>query len=210
MSATLYPAGLTLRVENLTLARGGRTLASGLGFTVGTGEALMVTGPNGAGKSTLLRTLAGLLAPQSGAIRLDGADGDGEIAPRAHYVAHSDAQKSALTAGENLDFWARTLGGGGLSAVDALGRVNLAHVLDLPVGYLSAGQRRRAALARLLVASRPIWLLDEPATALDAASQARFTTIMADHLSAGGIIVAATHAPLGLARARELKLGAVA
>jgi len=202
-----HPPNLTLRVEGLALARGGRTLASGLGFAVNSGEALVVTGPNGAGKSTLLRTLAGLLEPALGEIRLDGAGVEADMAQLAHYAGHADALKSALTVAENLDFGARALGGAGLSAIEALGALNLAHVLDLPVGYLSAGQRRRAALARLLVAPRPIWLLDEPATALDVASQARLDDIMRAHLDAGGLIVAATHAPLGLAGARELKLG---
>ncbi len=208
MPAPTFSKSLVLRATGLALARGGRRLAAGVDFSLESGRALVVTGPNGAGKSTLLRVLAGLLASDAGAVALEGAGEDGEPGARAHYVAHAEAQKTALTAAENLEFWARTLGGGGLAPVDALARFNLAHCADLPVGYLSAGQRRRAALARLLVAPRPLWLLDEPATALDAASQAGLAAIMAAHLAAGGIIVAATHAPLGLEGAAALKLGA--
>ncbi len=211
MPAISHAPGLTLRVENLALTRGGRSLAKNLAFDLVNGQALVVTGPNGAGKSTLLRTLAGLLEPESGAFSLIGASDDPEIGPRAHYIAHADAQKSSLTVAENLRFWARMLGGeGGLTPREALTRFGLAHATDLQVGYLSAGQKRRAALARLLVAPRPLWLLDEPATALDAASQRRLAEVMAEHLASGGMIVAATHAPLGLEGARELKLGAPA
>ena len=211
MPAISHPPGLTLRAENLALARGGRSLAKNLAFDLVNGQALVVTGPNGAGKSTLLRTLAGLLEPESGSIALIGAGDDPEIAPRAHYIAHAEAQKSSLTLAENLRFWAGMLGAaGGLPPREALARFGLAHATNLPVGYLSAGQKRRAALARLLVAPRPVWLLDEPATALDAASRRGLAEIMAEHLASGGMIVAATHAPLGLDGARELKLGAAA
>jgi heme exporter protein A len=211
LPATQFPSGLTLRVEDLALTRGGRSLAKGLTFSVSGGEALVVTGPNGAGKSTLLRTLAGLLTREHGAITLTRANDDAELATLAHYIAHADAQKSSLTVAENLAFWARMLGGaGGLSPRQALEKLALSHATDLPVGYLSAGQKRRAALARLLIAPRPLWLLDEPATALDSASQNRFALVMSAHLAAGGIIIAATHAPLGLDNARELKMGTAA
>ena len=142
-----------LTVEKLTLARGGRTLCANLAFELRAGAALALTGPNGAGKSTLLRALAGLLEPVAGVIRLRGAgaDPDAPLSAQAHYVGHSDAIKGALTAGENLDFWREALGGGpGLSARDALAAMNLAHVRDTPTAWLSAGQKRRAALARLL------------------------------------------------------------
>ena len=205
-----HPTGLTLRAAGVSLARGGRTLARGLSFEVRSGEALVVTGPNGAGKSTLLRVIAGLLPAEAGEVALLGAGGDATPAVHAHYVAHADAQKASLTALENLRFWTSQLGEGGLDAARALDRVGLAHAADLPVGYLSAGQKRRAALARLLTSPRPLWLLDEPATALDAASRDRLAAIMAEHLVAGGLIVAATHAPLGLEGARELRLGAAA
>jgi heme exporter protein A len=187
-------------------------LFSGLDFALPAGEALVVTGPNGAGKSSLLRAIAGLLPLASGRIALEGGDPELGAGAQAHYAGHADAQKGALTARENLAFWAATLQGESAGPAPigpeaALDRLGLAHVLDFPVGYLSAGQKRRVALARLLVARRPLWLLDEPTSALDAAAQARFAEIMRAHLAAGGLIVAATHAPLGI-EARALRLGA--
>jgi heme exporter protein A len=200
---------------DVAIERGGRRLFAGLGLSVEAGEALVVVGPNGAGKSSLLRAIAGLLPLGAGRIALEGADPELGVGAQAHFAGHSDALKAALTARENLEFWAATLrpeagaprGPGPLGAAAALDRLGLAHVLDFRVGYLSAGQKRRVALARLLVAWRPLWLLDEPTGALDAAAQARFAEIMRGHLAAGGLIVAATHAPLGL-EARQLRLGA--
>ncbi|MGD0723004.1 MAG: heme ABC exporter ATP-binding protein CcmA [Roseiarcus sp.] len=200
---------------DVAIERGGRRLFAGLGFAVEAGEALVVTGPNGAGKSSLLRAIAGLLPLGAGRIALEGGDPELGVGAQAHWAGHSDALKGALTARENLEFWTATLrpeaaaptGPAALGAAAALDRLGLAHVLDFRVGYLSAGQKRRVALARLLVARRPVWLLDEPTGALDHAAQARFAEIMRAHLAAGGLIVAATHAPLGL-DARELRLGA--
>lgn len=200
-----------LTVRNLTLLRGGRTLAAGLNFEVRSGGALLLTGANGAGKSTLLRAIAGLFAPASGVISIsgDGIDDDEPPALQAHYLGHADALKGALSARENLEFWSAALKRRtGLDPLQALAAVNLAHVADLPVGWLSAGQKRRAALARLFVAERPLWLLDEPTNALDAASQARLAQSMAAHRAKGGMIIAATHAPVGLEGAAELRLGA--
>jgi heme exporter protein A len=198
--------------ENLTLERGGRRLIDGLSFAVGAGEALIVTGPNGAGKSSLLRGLAGLLAFSAGGARLEGGAAELTMAEQLHYLGHADSLKSALTARENLSFWAALLGGGALSETQALQRLGLPHVADFPVGALSAGQKRRVALARLLVASRPLWLIDEPTTALDAAAQDLFASAMREHLAGGGLIIAATHAPLGLGSAQTIRLagGAVA
>ena len=206
--------GVTLVAEDLAVERGGRRLASGLSFRLAAGEALVVTGPNGAGKSSLLRVLAGLLRQGSGVCRLEGVAGD-EPEPgfHAHYVGHAEASKGALTALENLDFWAAMLrreGVAGLEPQKALEKLSIGHAGRFPAAYLSAGQKRRLALARLLVAPRPLWLLDEPATALDAATQTQFASIMREHLDAGGLIVAATHAPLGLENTRELQLGAAA
>jgi heme exporter protein A len=198
--------GPRLLVENLALVRGTRRLAQGLSFALESGQALSITGPNGAGKSTLLRVLAGLLAPAAGTVSLSGVDPQ-EMAQQIHYAGHAEALKNALTARENLQFWSALLGGpAGLTPQQALERVNLAHLPDLPVSYLSAGQRRRVALARLLVAPRPLWLMDEPSTALDTAAQARLAELMEAHLSGGGLIVAATHSPLGVP-AGELMLG---
>ena len=210
---------MRLTGADVAIERGGRRLFSGLTFDVEAGEALIVTGPNGAGKSSLLRAIAGLIPIAAGTIALEGGDDDQTIGQQAHYVGHADALKGALTAGENLEFWARILGGrdetpasgreaGSMGAAAALERFGMAHAVEFPVNVLSAGQRRRVALARLLGADRPLWLLDEPTSALDAAAQARLAEIMRAHLAGGGLIVAATHAPLDL-DARELKLGAM-
>lgn len=209
---------MSLTGANVAIERGGRRLFSGLAFAVEAGQALIVTGPNGAGKSSLLRAIAGLIPLTAGTIALDGGDEDETIGQQAHYVGHADALKGALTAGENLEFWARMLGGrdetpasgreaAAMNAAAALERFGMAHAIGFPVNVLSAGQRRRVALARILGADRPLWLLDEPTSALDAGTQARLAEIMRAHLTRGGLIVAATHAPLGL-DARELKLGA--
>lgn len=206
---------VSLTVERLTLARGGRRLVADLSFTLKGGEALVVTGPNGAGKSTLLRALAGLLRPVSGSVTLagEGVDPEDPAAAHAHYVGHADAMKSALTARENLAFWGAVLGGRSVmkgapvSPEDVLRRIGLPQVADLPTGWLSAGQKRRVALGRLFIAPRPLWILDEPATALDRAAQDRLAVEMAVHRGNGGLIVAATHAPLGLEDAGELRLG---
>jgi heme exporter protein A len=199
-----------LSVERLALSRGGRLVVSDVAFRIESGEALLVTGPNGAGKSTLLRALAGLLRPSSGTIRLVGPQIDPDDPPGlyAHYVGHADALKSALTARENLAFWGAALGRARTAdPVGALQRVGLPHVADIPAGWLSAGQKRRVSLGRLFVAARPVWILDEPATALDKASQSRLADAMAEHRASGGLVVAATHAPLGLEDAHELRMG---
>jgi heme exporter protein A len=203
---------MRLVAENLTLERGGRRLVAGLSFAIRAGEALVVTGPNGAGKSSLLRGLAGLLRFSVGRAVIEGGAAELTMAEQTHYLGHADSLKGALTAGENLGFWAALLGGAGMSVTDALTALGLPHVADFPVRALSAGQKRRVALARLLVARRPLWFIDEPTTALDAAAQALFAEAMRAHLAEGGLIVAATHAPLGLEPARTIRLagGAVA
>ncbi|MEJ0091962.1 MAG: heme ABC exporter ATP-binding protein CcmA [Methylocella sp.] len=201
---------MRLSASRLSVERGGRIVFSNLSFALDAGESLVVTGRNGAGKSTLLRALAGLLPLAGGEFSLTPAS-DESIGEKTHYIGHADALKGALTVTENLHFFTALLDSarGGMEPGAALAEFGLGHVAHLPAAYLSAGQRRRAALAKLLVARRPIWLLDEPTTSLDAASQALMEQIMAAHLTAGGMIVAATHAKLGLP-GRELQLGALA
>lgn len=194
-----------LTVEDLACVRGGRPVFAGVSFAVAAGEAVVVLGRNGAGKSSLLRVLAGLLPAATGRIVLDGGDAEASLAEQAHYVGHLDAQKASLTVTENLDFWTAFLGGDRARVPVALESVGLGSLADLPAAHLSAGQRRRLSLARLLTARRPVWLLDEPTAALDAAGQDLLAGLMREQLASGGLIVAATHAPLGLT-GRELRL----
>lgn len=198
---------MRLSADALCGERGGEPVFSGLSFTLAQGEALALTGPNGAGKSTLLRVLCGLLPAAAGTVRLTGAGPFADAADACHYLGHRNAMKTALSVEENLSFWRDFLGHPRLSPARALAAVGLEAVAQLPFAYLSTGQRRRAAIARLLVAHRPVWLLDEPASGLDGASEERFTTLMRAHLDEGGLIVAATHRPLGLEGAGELKMG---
>ena len=199
---------MRLKVESVSLERGGRVLFAPLSLEMSSGEALTILGPNGAGKSSLLRAITGFLPVSGGRFALDGGDPDLSLAEQAHYLGHADALKGALTAHENLAFWAGVLGAPADRRTNesALSRIGLAHVMDFPVRALSAGQKRRVALARLLVARRPIWLLDEPTTALDMSAQALFAGVMQEHLEGGGLILAATHAPLGLASTRIVQL----
>jgi heme exporter protein A len=199
---------MELTVHDLACRRAGRRVLAGVSFTVGPSEALVVTGRNGAGKSTLLAALAGLLRPEAGSIRASGL-GERTLAESLHLIAHRDALKGSLTATENLRFAAALLDSPGMTPAEALEGVGLPGAADLPVAYLSAGQRRRIALARLLVAHRPLWLLDEPTLALDAAAEAMLTSLMQRHLAGGGLLIGATHAPLGLPGARELRLDPV-
>ena len=198
---------MRLSGRDLACLRGGREVFVGLNFSADSGEALLVTGHNGAGKTTLLRLIAGLLEPAQGEIELVGGAPDASLPEQAHYLGHRDALKPALTVLENLQFWYAFLGGRDAPAASALDPVGLAGLAGLPAGYLSAGQRRRLSVARLLAAPRPVWLLDEPTAALDTAGQQRLLGLMQAHLAGGGIIVAATHGPLGLDGAKELRLG---
>jgi|SRR5262245_25201146 heme exporter protein A len=196
---------MRLAGSDLACIRGGRQVFRNLSFALGAGEALAVTGPNGAGKSSLLRLVAGLVHASAG--RLEFSEGDPELslAEQAHYLGHQDALKPALTVAENLAFWTHFLGAG--AEKPALGAVGLDRIAHLPATYLSAGQRRRLSIARLIAVPRPIWLLDEPTSALDAAAQAMLSDLMGSHLASGGLILAATHGPLGIAGAKELRLG---
>lgn len=197
---------MQLEGSGLACVRGGREVFTGLGFSVAGGEALLVTGRNGAGKSSLLRLIAGLVRIAGGKLKLADGDSERTIGEQAHYLGHQDALKTSLTATENLTFWARYLGGTEPPEA-ALAAVGLAALADLPAGTLSAGQRRRLSIARLVAVKRPIWLLDEPTSALDRDAQDTLKHLMQQHLSGGGLIVAAAHGPIGLERARELRLG---
>ena len=197
---------MRLSAVGLGCRRGGREVFAGIGFSVGAGEALIVSGRNGAGKSSLLRTVAGLLRAAEGRLTLDGGDPELSIAEQAHYLGHQDALKPSLSVAENLLFWAGFFGARP-AAVDApLGAVGLGALAGLPAAYLSAGQRRRLSLARLIAVPRPIWLLDEPMSTLDSAAQERLTGLMQAHLGSGGLILAATHGPIGLGTTQELRL----
>jgi heme exporter protein A len=193
--------------SDLTCVRGGRQVFSGVGFTVGAGEALLVTGPNGAGKSSLLRLVAGLLRPQQGRLKLEGGDLELTIAEQAHYLGHQDALKPSLSARENLGFWTALLGGEAAKSDHALAAVGLDEIAHLPAIYLSAGQRRRLAIARLIAVERPIWLLDEPTSVLDAAAQAMLADLIRAHVAASGLVLVASHGPIGLNEAKQLRLG---
>ncbi len=176
---------------------------SNLSFSLGSGDIVLVSGRNGAGKSTLLRAIAGFLRPTAGRLRFGLATEETRGVETVHYVGYEDALKPALTVGENLAFWASMLGGARraesevdlLAALDALG---VARLVDLRAGYLSAGQKRRVSLARLLLVPRPIWLLDEPLITLDREAQAQLTSLMSRHVQTGGGIVVASHQALAL------------
>lgn len=201
---------LVLRGGELVCRRGGREVFSGLSFAVSSGEALAVTGRNGAGKSSLLRMIGGLLRVESGTLALAGGDAERSVGEQAHYLGHQDAVKPALSVIENLDFWAAWLGHGRRDGSDsraALKVVGIDSLAGLPAAYLSAGQKRRLSLARLVAIPRPIWLLDEPTSALDANAQTMLLSLMRDHLRGGGIIVAATHADIGIDGIRTLRIG---
>jgi heme exporter protein A len=178
---------MELVVDNLGVARGGVPVLTGVSFRVGAGQALVLRGPNGVGKTTLLRTLAGLQSPLTGSVTLD----------EAAYAGHADGVKATLTVRENLAFWADLHGTVGVDA--ALAAFGLGRLADRPAGQVSAGQRRRLGLARLLVTGRRVWLLDEPTISLDAASVGVFADVVRAHLAGGGIAVLASHVDMGIA-----------
>lgn len=198
---------MRLIAHDLSGERGGHPVFSSVDFSLGGGDALIVTGPNGSGKSTLLRVIAGLLPPASGRVTLEGGgEAYPTVASAAHYLGHQNAMKPALTVAENLVFWRNFGGHPELGVEAALELVQLGAIAHLPYGYLSTGQRRRAAIARLLVNRRPLWLLDEPTAGLDAESERLFSGLLEKHRAGGGMLIAATHLPLGLHGATELRM----
>lgn len=203
---------MKLAVENLALARAGRTIVSGISETVSAGEALIVTGDNGSGKSTTLRGIAGLLPLEAGSVSLFDETGkrfENPVSEYCHYLGHQNGMKLQLTVHENLTFWQSFMGEKHLTIEEALEVVELEHTSDLPFSYLSAGQKRRISLARLLVSDRPVWVLDEPTAGLDAHSADVFSNLAQSFCADGGILVAATHHPLGLDHSKSLEIGAL-
>ena len=196
----------TVTVAGLAIERGGWRVFENLSFVARPGDHIALTGPNGAGKTSLLRAIAGFLRPSAGTISIPSSTVDqviGDQESKIHFLGHRDGLKAALDARAHVRFWAELLGGAPDAAID---RVGLARVADLPARTLSAGQSRRLALARLLVAPRPLWLLDEPAAALDASGKGLLDELMATHRREGGAIIAAVHEPLG-APSQTIDLG---
>lgn len=200
---------MRLTAEDLAGERGGEEIFSGVSFSLDSGQCLIVTGENGAGKSTLLRIVAGLLPPAGGSVTFEGGGEDWpDVQSSSHFLGEKNAMKAALTVAENLAFRQKFLGHPFHSVEEALDAIDLPTVASLPFGYLSTGQRRRVAIAGLLVSYRPVWLLDEPTAGLDLGSERRFADLMRGHLEDGGIIIAATHVELGINGAKELEMGA--
>lgn len=196
-----------LRVDALSCARGGRLVLRDVGFAVPDGEVAILRGPNGAGKSTLLRALAGLV-PHAGRVEIDGQTRDRDARSELiAYAGHLDAVKPQLTVAENLAFWGDVLGGAPAPALAAFG---LERIADRPAHLLSAGQRRRLGLSRLLLAPRRVWLLDEPTVALDSDALIALLRAVRAHAAAGGVTVVATHGPIGVPADVRIELSAEA
>lgn len=208
-SVTPFATAIRLEARGLAVRRGFRLLFEALDLDLASGDILQLTGANGSGKSTLMRLLAGFTQPDAGRIDWLGLGDEEEASDLLHYHGHREGLREALTPAENLAFAAGILGGDAARIPDALDRLGAASLADLPVQVLSAGQRRRVALARLLVAPRPVWLLDEPLAALDVAGQALVGELLAEHRRAGGMAIVATHQPLGI-EVRSLMLGGAA
>lgn len=199
---------MELTAKDITCERGGRIVFRDVGFALRRGQLMQLTGPNGSGKSSLLRLIAGLNEAQAGTLSLSGGATELSIGQQAHYIAHQEAVKTALTVEENLAFWRDFMGGGDVA--EALEAFALTRLATYPAGLLSAGQKRRLALARLVLVPRALWLLDEPTVGLDTASLARLVTVMGTQLDRGGMIIAATHVPLGREPDCRLELGRAA
>lgn len=205
MSVTEALPPPTLSIEGLAIRRGERTLFEGVGLSAMPGSVILVRGPNGAGKSSLLLAIAGVLHPSAGTIRYRDGSSDEELAPNLHFVGHQTGVKTRLTLSENLRFWASVFGGGGLTPDAALETVGLGGKGELDAGYLSAGQTRRLALARLLVSQRTVWLLDEPTAALDADGDGMVERLISEHAQGGGIAIVATHHDLDVSTTGEIQ-----
>ncbi|MCB6177448.1 heme ABC exporter ATP-binding protein CcmA [Rhodobacter sp. Har01] len=189
---------MELVVSDLAVERGGLVVLAGVSFRLAAGGALVLRGPNGVGKTTLLRTLAGLQPAVAGSV---------SVPPESlAYASHADGLKAVLTVTENLAFWAAVYGTGAGAVAGAMQRMNLAALAERRAANLSAGQKRRLGLARLLVTGRPIWVLDEPTVSLDAASVELFAWVLRAHLASGGAALIATHIDLGLPEAEVLEL----
>lgn len=201
---------MRLTAENVTCMRGERTVLSGVSFSIAEGEGLLLRGPNGAGKTTLLRTIAGFMTPAKGRVCVEGAKGR-ELGELCHYVGHLNGIKSRFTVLENLCFLDEFLGNRPVAKKDvecAIETFGLGELRNIPAGLLSAGQKRRLSLARLLLAKRPLWLLDEPSVSLDAASQELLARQVHAHAAAGGLVIASSHVPLGIDFTQVLELRA--
>ncbi|MDC9701594.1 MAG: heme ABC exporter ATP-binding protein CcmA [Alphaproteobacteria bacterium] len=196
---------LVLKGSSLSCMRGPYCVFSGINFHVQGGDGLLVTGCNGSGKTSLIRAIAGLIPFSRGVASLQGGKPGIPLCEHVHYVAHADALKQGLSVAANLSFWAHYLGGGDIEpALEAFGLNVLA---DLPVAYLSAGQKRKVALSRLRLVSRPVWLLDEPSVSLDAGTRAVLSGLIYTHLAQGGIVIAVSHVDLGVTFTHQLTLG---
>lgn len=198
---------MRLIVSDLAAERGGEIIFSDLNFSLSGGQAMVVTGPNGSGKSTLLRIICGLLPAAHGEVQMEvGAE---MLKPSSliHYLGHQNAMKPALSVRENLDFWQKFHGEKALEIEEALEEVGLPDIDHLPFGYLSTGQKRRVSIAKLLISGRSVWVVDEPTAGLDRASEKRFAELMSAKLNDGGIIIAATHIPLGLDQVMTVDIG---
>lgn len=202
---------MKLIVENLAVSRSGQEIVCDISFELHAGDALIVTGENGSGKSTTLRAISGLLPVSSGTVSLLDEKGkvfEGQMREYCHYLGHQNGMKPALSVRENLEFWQAFCGHPDLTVHQALEEVDLAHTIDLPFNYLSAGMKRRVSIARLLVSDRPVWILDEPTAGLDAHSVRMFSNLCKRFCEGGGILIAATHLPLGIETKKTLEIGA--
>ncbi len=194
---------MRLMVIDLACVRGGRTLYDGLSFSLTRGDAILLTGPNGSGKTSLLRQIAGLLPLDAGSIAFEGGE---SVSEEAHFVGHFSACKDALTVSENLGFWRDLYGRPRHGVEEALEMLRLSALKDLPARVLSAGQKRRLALSRLVAVERPLWLLDEPDAALDAEGRATLLGLISEQRAKGGMVIIASHGTLDVPSAREISI----